>query len=101
MFAPNEIVWRFAHEDEQDNRYVIRATHDIERLCAHRTATVGALVEGWADNEMGAWDDADLLKVIVLHPPKLAGTYHCSMRKVSSAFVYDKTTEDAADAAQQ
>ena len=98
MFAPNEIVWRFEHEDEADNRYVIRATQDIERLSAHRTDTVTALVEGWADDEMGAWDDAGLLKVIVVHPPKLAGVYHASMAKVSRAFVYDKTTEDAAEA---
>ena len=94
MFAPNEIVWRFEHEDDEDNRFVIHPTRDMERLKAQRNYTVTDLIEGWADNEPGAWEDADLLKIVVLHPPELAGLYHASMAKVARAFVYDKTTED-------
>jgi len=100
MFAPYEIVWRLAHEDEQDNRHAIRPMHELSILMRNRCATVTDLIEEWADNEMGMWDDADLLKILVLHPPELAGTYHASMAKVARAYVYDKTTEDAADANQ-
>ena len=57
-FAPNEIVWRFEHEDDQDNRHAIRPAHELSILMRNRCATVTDLIEEWADNEMGAWDDA-------------------------------------------
>lgn len=94
MFAPNEIVWRFDHEDDEDNRFCIRRMADMPRLTAHRGNTVTDLIEDWADNEMGSWEDGDLLKVVVIWPEALAGTYQCSMAKRASAFVYDKTTEE-------
>lgn len=99
MFAPNEIVWRFDDEDEQDNRYCIRPNHLMPMYLANRVGTITSIVEDWADNEMGQWETGDLLKVIVVWPEQLVGTYHCSMAKRASAFVYDKTREDAVEAA--
>lgn len=95
MFAPNEIVWRFEHEDDEDNRFCIRRLSDMPRLTAHRCNTVTDLIEDWADNEPGGWEDGDLLKVVVIWPTQLAGAYQCSMARRASAVVYDKTAEEA------
>ena len=84
---PNEMVWRFAHEDEEDNRTVIsrnRKFNSVGRDHAH--ILLSEVIEDWADNEPGGWDhQGDNLEVIVLAPANMAGLWKVRVRAAACA----------------
>jgi hypothetical protein len=82
--------WRFEHEDESDERTLMSLNRfeDLTGIqCEH---AVSSAIEDWCDDEPGAWNDADLLKVVVLHPPNMAGLYHVSVARLCTATAYRK-----------
>lgn len=78
-YAPNEIVWRFEHEDENHNRHVVVDMRNVCHLANHRRGFVEDFIKDWA--RKGSWEDEDLLKVVVVWPEQLAATYYCSIWK--------------------
>lgn len=85
--------WRFEHEDDSDARTVVSlgGAKGWEELrgpqCEYAVADA---IENWCDAEPGAWDDGDMLHVIVLSPPNVAGRYHVSVQISCSAVAYHK-----------
>ena len=90
------MTWRFEHEDDSDARTVIslngaKAWDELRgRQCEYAVADA---IEGWAEEEQGGWSDGDLVKVVVLRPKNMAGTYQVSLAVSCSAVAYRATEE--------
>lgn len=82
--------WKFEGEDAQDERTVMSINRFEDLSGIQCENAVSAAVEDWADREPGSWEDADLLKVIVLHPKNMAGLYHVSVVRQFTATSYRK-----------
>jgi hypothetical protein len=83
--------WRFEHEDDGDARTVLsvngaKGWADLSGpQCEYAVADA---IESWCDDEPGAWSSGDMLKVVVLAPPNVAGVYHVSVQIRCSAVAY-------------
>lgn len=83
--------WHFEHEDERDARTVLSvngAKGWTELVGPQREYAIADAIESWCDDEPGAWNDSDMLKVVVLSPPNMAGLYHVSVQRTCSAVAY-------------
>jgi hypothetical protein len=75
---PNEMCWRFWHEDEDCNRIVISKNrkfnaggHDNARILLQE------VIEDWAWNEPGEWDrEGSNHDVLVIGPKNMAGRWN-------------------------
>lgn len=90
------MTWRFGFEDDSDARTVMSLNGGkawTELKGSQCEYAVSDAVESWAEDEPGGWDDGDLMTVVVLSPPNLAGTYHVSLARSCSAVAYRKEAE--------
>ena len=88
--------WRFEREDDSDARTVLSlngAKGWDELRGPQREYAVADAVENWCDDEPGGWSNGDMLKVVVLSPPNMAGLYHVSVQTTCSAVAYNQHTE--------
>ena len=87
----NEMIWRFAHEDEQDNRIVISRHRNFATATGRGvTILLEEILEDWADNERGAWEPDSMLDVVVLAPPNMAGRYQCAASLRAVVVCYER-----------
>jgi hypothetical protein len=74
--APNEMLWKFAHEDDDAIRLVISTRLFNSAGHEHARILLQEVIEDWAWNEPGAWDrEGEDFEVVVLGPKNMAGSW--------------------------
>lgn len=75
--APNEMRWRFRHEDDRDARIVISRRHLFNIPGEeHARHLLREVIEDWAWNEPVQWDrEGTTFEVVVLGPSNMAGEW--------------------------
>jgi hypothetical protein len=74
---PNEMRWKFAHEDDDAIRLVISRRKFNSAGHEHARILLQEVIEDWAWNEPSAWDrDGEDFEVVVLGPKNMAGAWN-------------------------
>jgi hypothetical protein len=76
-YRPNEMRWRFKHDDDADAHLVISKNRKFNSAGhEHARILLQEVMEDWAWNEPGQWDrEGTDFDVVVLDPPNMAGEW--------------------------